>query len=307
MKMWQARVGLLIVALIWAYGYIATAETLKFMSVTQMQVLRFSISVILLCLVFHKRLKKISMKTLVYGVSLGIVFFASMTIHSAALETTTVSKNAFLVVLNVVFVPIIMYFIFKVKIKPYFAFGVLTTLLGFFVLVFNVDILNLGASLASLRSEANLVLGDYLTILAAFIFAVQIVMIGHFVTRDDPINLVIIQLACAAIFSIIFCLINNEPIPIIQMDSEVLMSALPAILYLGCSGCFAFAGQLVIQKYVPASNTAVIFSTESLFAAVFSVFLGLEPFTNGLLVGAIVITIGIIWAETGFKFDEKVS
>ncbi|MDF9867628.1 drug/metabolite transporter (DMT)-like permease [Bacilli bacterium PM5-3] len=307
MKLWQARASLLIVALIWAFGYIATAETLKYISVTQMQVVRFAISVILLCIVFRKRLKLMNKRTVIYGICLGLVFFVSMTIHSVALETTTVSKNAFLVVLNVVFVPLIMYVVFKVKIKWYFVSGLITMIIGFFILVFNIDIFNLASSLASLQGQSTLVLGDYLTIFAAFVFAMQIVMIGYFVTKEDPINLVIIQLSCACIFSLIYCIINKEAIPFISLDSNLLASAFPAIAYLGISGCFAFAGQLIIQQYVPASNVALIFSTESMFASVFSVLLGLEPFTSGLLVGAIVITTGIIWAETGFKFNSEES
>ena len=305
MKLWQARVGLLIIALIWAYGYIATAESIKFMSVTQMQVVRFAITTILLSVVFWKRLIKINKRTVLFGICLGIVFFGSMTIHSVALETTTVSKNAFLVVLNVAFVPLIMYALFKVKIRYYFVLGVITMVLGFFILVFNIDIFNLSSSLAAVEGLDKLVLGDYLTLLAALTFAIQIVMIGYFVTKEDPINLVIIQIGVSFILTLTYCLIFNEPIPLITMDNQDLLNALLPILYLGISGCFAFAGQVVVQKYVPASNVALIFSTESMFAAFFSVFLGMEPFTIGLLIGAIVITLGIVWAETGFKFKEE--
>ncbi|MDL2211944.1 DMT family transporter [Erysipelotrichaceae bacterium OttesenSCG-928-M19] len=305
MKPWQARIGLLAVAIIWAFGYIATAETLKYMSVTQMQVIRFTITALALCIVFHKRLKKITKQTVFFGLALGIVFFASMTIHSEALETTTVSKNAFLVVMNVVFVPIIMYVVFKTKIRSYFAFGVATMIIGFFILVFNVDIFDLANSLASLKSQANIVLGDYLTIIASFIFAMQIVMIGYFVTKDDPINLTIIQMATAAFLSIGYCLVTKQPIPLINLDTASWLPGLWAFLYLGIFGCFAFAGQIVIQKHIPASNVALIFSTESMFASMFSVLLGLEPLTTGLIVGAIVITTGIVWAETGFKFGEN--
>lgn len=305
MKLWQARLGLLGVALLWALGYIATNQAIQYLSVTQMQIVRFAITIFLLCLVFHKRLKKITKKTVILGTLLGLVFFVGMTVHSVALETTTVSKNAFLVVFNIVFVPIIMYFLFKIKLKPYFVLGIITMIIGFFILVFNIDVFNLANSLAFLKTQAYLVLGDYLTLIASFVFAVQIVMIGYFVTKDDPINLVIIQLICAGLFSFIYCLIFQEAIPFINLKFEVWHLALPSVLYLGIAGCFAFVGQIIIQKYVPASNVALIFSTESLFATIFSVLLGLEPFSMGLLIGGIIITIGIIWAETGLKFGNN--
>jgi len=228
-----------------------------------------------------------------------------MTIHSTALETTTVSKNAFLVVFFLAIVPVLMYVFFKVKIKLYFVFGIITMLLGFFILVFDINLLDLAGSLASIRGEANLVLGDYLTLLSAVFFAVHIVIIGYFVTKEDPVNLVTIQLGVACLLSLISCLFNGEPIPFINLNYDILIPVLPSILFLGIAACFTFGGQIYVQKFLPASNTALIFSTESMFAAAFSVMLGKEPLTSGLIVGAIVITLGIVWAETGFKFKEE--
>lgn len=300
MKPWQARVGLLVVAIIWSIGYIATDEAIRYISVTQMQVFRFGLGVIILCIIFHKKLKKITKQTVVYGVSLGLLFFFAMTIHSAALETTTVSKNAFLVVLNVVWVPIIMYVIFKTKIEKYLIFGVITMIVGFFILVFNIDVFNLSKSLADVKSQANLVWGDYLTLFSSVIFAGHIVLIGYAVRRDNAINLVIIQLTTAAILSLLSCIINNEPI--IGIDPKAFSLALPAVLFLGISATVGFTGQIAFQKFLPASNSAIIFSTESLFATLFSVIIGLEPLTSGLFLGGLIITFGIIWAETGFKF-----
>lgn len=302
MKMWQARVGLLFVAIIWAFGYIATLDTLNYMSITQMQVFRFGLSVLLLVIVFHKRLRTINKRAVIYGIILGVVFFVSMTMHSVALEYTTVSKNAFIVILNIVIVPIIMYFAFKVKIQKYYIYGVMTMILGFGFLIFGIDIFNLGYSLQNLGSQMSLNFGDLLTFISAFIFALQIVLIGYFVTKEDPIQLVTIQLLCACVFSYLYSLVVKDPV--FSMDSALIIGALPSIVFLGIAGAFGFAGQLVLQQYMPSSNVAIIFSTESLFATLFSVALGLEPFTSALLIGTVLITLGIIWTETGFNFKN---
>lgn len=302
MKLWQARLGLLIVALIWGMGYIATDESIKHVSVFQMQVFRFGISAIILIIVFYKQMKKIRLRAIIFGVLLGIVFFGAMTLHSAALETTTVSKNAFLVVLNIIFVPIIMYMFFKVKVHKYYFYGVITMLIGFFILIF-INFNNLAASFSDIANQAHLVLGDYLTILASVVFSIQIVMIGLFVQKENAIILVTIQLLTTAIISLIYCLVIGDSVLIVGQPE--FQAAFPAILFLGVAGCVSFGGQIYIQKFLDASDVSVIFSTESLFAALFSVMLGLEPLTMNLAIGAIIITIGIIWAETGFNFKRK--
>lgn len=303
MKPWQARIGLLVVAVIWAIGYIATDLAIVHISVTQMQVYRFTTGALILCIVFHKKLKKINKRTIIYGVSLGLLFFSAMTIHSAALETTTVSKNAFLVVMNVIWVPVLMYLIFKTKIEKHLIFGVVVMIIGFFILVFNIDFFNLSSSITSLKGEAKLVWGDYLTLFSSIIFAAHIVLIGYSVRRDDAINLVIIQLTTAALLSLISCLIKGEPI--LNIDQATFNAALPPVAYLAISSAIGFSGQIAFQEFLPASNSAIIFSTESLFASLFSVMIGLEPLTSGLVFGGVIITLGIVWAETGFDFKEK--
>lgn len=303
MKLWQARLGLLVIAIIWAFGYIATADSLNYMKITQMQVFRFGISVLILVIIFYKRVFQMNKRALFYGSILGVVFFIGMTLHSVALEYTSVSRNAFIIIFNIVFVPILMRIFFKVKIQRYYIYGLITMLFGFVFLIFGVDIFNLKESIIALRSELTLNFGDLLTFISAFIFAVHIVLIGHFVSKEDPIKLVVVQITWAGIFSFIYSIIMNDPI--FSIDSTILIPALPAIIYLGVSGSIGFAGQLVLQQYMPSSNVAVIFSTEALFAALFSITLGFEPFTSSLLIGAILITFGLIWTETGFKFKEK--
>jgi drug/metabolite transporter (DMT)-like permease len=302
MKLWQARIAILMVAMMWGLGYIAIDSAIQYMSVPQMQIPRFILSTILIIVLFRKKLKNISKRAYLYGIALGFIFFLGVTVHSVALETTTISKNSFLVVLTVVFVPIIMYFVYKVKIAPYFIHGVITIIIGFVFLVFNIDIFNLSSSLGALEELSTLVLGDYLTILAALLFSIHVVMVGHYVSRESAIKLTTVQMGTAAILSLIYVVLTGETIPFIGMDNELLMAALPAILYLGISGAFAFGGQIVVQKYLPSSNVAIITSTDSLFATSASVVLGLEMLSAGLIVGAIVIILGIIWAETGFNF-----
>ncbi|MDR1781970.1 MAG: DMT family transporter [Bacilli bacterium] len=305
MSKFKVRLGLLFVAIIWAYGYIATADALEIMNATQMQFLRFFLATLLLCIIFFKKLKLVKKTTIIYGTLIGLVFFIGMTMHTAALATTTVSKNSFLVVTNAVFTPILAFILFREKIKSYLIPGLIIMLIGFFILVFKIDFFNLTSSLSNLKTQSNFVLGDYLTLFSAIFFALQIVLISKYVKSEDPILLVIFQLGSTCIFSLIYCLINKDSIPLITMDNNLLKSCIPAIIYLAFGSCIGFCLQQIFQKYATSTETSLIFSTESLFATIFSVFLGYEFFGSFLVIGGILITLGIICAETGFKFKEN--
>lgn len=304
MSKWKVRLGLLFIAIVWAYGYIATADVLKIMNATQMQFLRFFLATIALSLIFHNKLKSIKQTTLVYGCILGLIFFGGMTMHTAALETTTVSKNSFLVVTNVVFTPLLAFVMFRERIKRYLIPGLIIMLSGFFILVFKINFFKLSASFVQLQAETNLVLGDYLTLGSAVFFSFQIVLIGRFVRKEDPILLVILQMGCACVLALVYCLLSNDPIPLFTMDNALLMSNIPALLYLTFGSCVGFSLQQILQKYASSTETALIFSTESLFATILSVLLGYEAFGSYLVIGGILITVGIIGAETGFKFKD---
>lgn len=299
----KAEFGLLMVAFMWAFGFLATDHSIKFITVMQMQVFRFLIAAVALFIIFHKTLLQINKKTVVKGLILGVVFFAAITFLNKGLETTTISKNAFITITQVLFVPLILRIAFKVKISKDLVYGLMIMIIGFFILIFKVDLFNISHSLVSLKEQSHFVIGDLYTLISGFLFALQIVLSGFFVKRENPINLSTIQLFSAGIFSLIACFILKENILSIEISD--LKSALPSLVLLGLSGAFAYAGQIVFQKDVGASKVSIFLSVESLFATILSIIAGVEIFSSALIIGGIIITLGIIIAETGFGFLSK--
>ena len=303
MKTWQANICLIVVAMIWGAGFVATDEALKYLDPLATQILRFGIAAIILSIIFFKKLKNTSKKALIYGATIGVVFFASMTLQTFGLTDTTVPKNAFITVTNVIWVPIIAFILFKVKPRGYLLWGIIVMMVGFFFLLFEIDIFDLQGSFTALSSQLNATFGDFLTLLCAIGFALHIIMVGRFVKEEDPITILIFQLWVSAILSVVFyTFMEGNPLHISQ---ESIMSAFPALIFMAIfSSVISFGLQLISQQYVPAANAAVILSTEALFASIFAVMMGSEALTISLVISAVVITIGIVWAETGFKFKE---
>ncbi|WP_423364139.1 DMT family transporter [Mycoplasma sp. P36-A1] len=302
MKTYQANILLILAAMFWGMGFVATDVTNKYISPVQMQFMRFGIASIICMVLFRNKWLKVSKKSIIYGVLIGVAFFFAMTAQNYGLAQTTVPKNAFITITNVIWVPLIGWVLFKKKPPLHILKGVIVMLIGFFFLVFDIDIFNLSNSLTSLSSQLNLTFGDFLTLICAFGFAAQIILSDIFVKDEDPITLLIFQLLTSTVLSFIFSLIvdgNPLNIPMENLQPTILpivfMAIFPTII--------SFGAILVAQQYVSASNTAIICSTESLFATFFAIVLGSTPFSSGLIIGGIIITIGIIWAETGFNFD----
>ncbi|MEG0283978.1 MAG: DMT family transporter [Erysipelotrichales bacterium] len=303
MKKWQANIMLVIVAMIWGAGFVATEETLKYLEPLQLQILRFGIAAVVACIIFHKKLFNASKKAIIYGSIIGVVFFLAMTLQTFGLKDTTVPKNAFITVTNVIWVPLFSFIFLKVKPHSYLLLGIVIMLIGFFFLIFEINIFDLGSSLANLQSQMNITWGDFLTLLCAFAFATHIILGGRFVADEDPITILIFQLIVSTILSIVLSFIM-EGNPLAVPMENYKNALLPCIFLAIFSSLISFGFQLIAQQYAPAANVAIICSTESLFASFFAVLLGSVVFTSSLLIAAIVITIGVVYAETGFKFRE---
>ena len=73
MRKYIGEIGLIITAIIWGSGFVASAVSLEYYTPYQILAGRFLIGVLILAIVFHKRLKTIKKSTLIKGSILGIV------------------------------------------------------------------------------------------------------------------------------------------------------------------------------------------------------------------------------------------
>lgn len=305
MKLWQANLALVLITMIWGYGFIATDIALdNGMTTPQTQIIRFGVAALIVAIVFHKQVFSATKNEIKYGIILGIFFGAGMSFQTYGLEYTVVSKSSFITVTNVIFVPILLFIFCKVRPKSYVWYGIITMLLGFVILTFKIDILNLRSSIRNLDVLTSLNKGDFLTLLGALSFAIQLILTSRFVKNERAFSILFFQLFTATFISFVLGVISNEGMFSLEMDA--LVKSIPALVFMTVfSSVISFGGQLVVQKYVPPTNVALIFSTEALFATFFAIFLGYEPYELSIVVGAIIITIGIIWAETNFEFLKR--
>ncbi|MBU5294370.1 DMT family transporter [Anaerosalibacter bizertensis] len=285
-KSLYADLSLLLVAIIWGSGFIVIKNALDFIHPIYILVLRFSLSAVLMALVFWKRFKNTTKEDIKAGSIIGVFLFLAFLTQTIGLKYTTVSKQAFITASYVVMVPFLYWALTNKKPDIY---GFIAAILCF-----------IGVGLLSLEESLSISLGDGLTMICAVFFACHIIAIEYFTKEHDPIILTIIQFAAAAVFSLIVALVFKVDMG--SMNNEIIFS----MLYLAVvSTLIAFGIQNVAQKYTSSTHTAIILSMESVFGSLFSVLLLGEEFTLKLFFGCLIVLIAIITAETKWSFLRK--
>ena len=282
---------LLLVAVIWGTGFTASkiaveSGVLPFWMMT----LRFGIAgiALLFLIIYHK--SKITKKEIKAGIITGIFLYAAFATQTIGIQYTTSAKNAFLTGTNVIFVPYLCWIIFRKKPDK---FALFSTLLAFFgICLLSVDTNELGS--------LSMNKGDIYTLFCALFFALHIIALDYFTKIYDTLILAFLQIIFAFLFSAVSALITG------QVSFGISSQGLLATLYLGIFSTFlAFTIQTAAQKYTSSAKTVVILSTETVFGAVFSIFILNEQFTPKLFIGCLFIFAAIIISETKLNFIYK--
>jgi drug/metabolite transporter (DMT)-like permease len=278
-----ADMALALVAVIWGTGFAAAQMALDAkLSPFQIMTYRFFISSVLMIVIFWKEFKKIRLPEIKAGAVIGVFLFLAFAFQTIGLQYTTPSKNAFITATNVVMVPFLYWILLKKKPDKYSIAGALLTIVGI--------------SFLTLEGSFNVSYGDFLTLICALGFAMHIISIGHYTRKHSPIKLVIIQMIVAFILSLLSLLYTQDAVTLSAKGSF-------AVIYLGVlSTTVAFLIQNIAQKYVNATKTAIILSTEAVFGTLSSiVFLG-ESLNLKMIAGCVIIFTAIIVAETKLSF-----
>lgn len=285
-----AGAGMLLCAFIWGFAFVVVKTSLDMVPPVYMMAFRFTIAAAALCVVFFRRLKKITRETVRCGMVIGIFLFLAYLVQTIGCKYTTAGKNAFLTTIYVILVPFMHYFVSRKKISRY---HIVAAFLAF-----------TGIGLLSLQGDKGINIGDILTVFCGVLFTFQIVFIDIYTEREDPVLLTILQIGFAALFSWILA-------PVVEGSPGKLVASAPLVvsmLYLGLfSTMIAFLLQNVCQKYAHPAAAAVLLSMESVFGVLCSaLFIG-ERMTPRMILGCVLMFAAIIIAQTlGNGKDEGV-
>lgn len=284
MKGIQAEIYLLCIVIIWGSTFALMKGILDQILPLTFLAYRFFLAAFVLSVIFWKRLKNIDNITLRKGWLIGVFLFLGYTFQTVGLKYTTATKTGFITGLSVVLVPIISYLFIKEKINRNSVVGVIFAVIGLWFL--NYD------------SNFSFNFGDFLVLLGAVSFAMHIISVGLYAKKVDYIPLVIVQLATVFVLCLLMAIIFEGPALHLSYSFNIWWIIILTGVF---ATALAFYMQNRFQRYSTATKTAIIFSGEPIFAAVFAYLLLGEKVGVIAWVGGLLIIFGMIVSQSKFK------
>jgi len=277
-----AQLALLLVALIWGWTFVLVKESLEATGTFSFLFYRFLLASVVLALLFGGRLRaRVPGRVWLQGALVGLVLFCGYWFQTWGLVYTTATKSGFITGLSVVLVPVLGVRLFKARIVRRAWTGALLSALGLGLIVF-------GAGGAQVAFNP----GDALTLLCALSFALHILLVGRYARPENYVFLLLVQIGTVTVLSALgVSAAEGWRWP----EGAALWRAIALTAVLATA--LAFWIQNRFQPHSTAAQTAVIFSSEPAFAALFGVWLLGERLAALQWAGAASILIAMLVAQ----------
>ncbi len=281
----KADLILFLVAAIWGAAFLFQKQGVLAIGACTFVALRVLISaVMVLPLAWRefKTLPKIPRALKFELVFLCTVFVVGVLFQHLGLKSTSVTNAGFLTGLYVLFVALICRFIYKQTVSKFLFPAALLSVVG-------IGMLSGGGDLSQMNW------GDLLVILCAVSFGFQVALIGRIMKAvPAPYCVSFLQYAVTVLIAALLASLWEQP------HLTDVWGMRWALLYAGAlSGGVAYTLQVVAQQFTPASDSAVIMSLESVFAAILGVGVNGDAFTFKIAGGCLLILVAIALVEFG--------
>jgi drug/metabolite transporter (DMT)-like permease len=277
----RAELVLLAVTVAWGGSFLVVKESLATFAPFTLVAARFAIATAALALAFRSGAFALGAPGPSHArVACGIggLLFVAFAFQTAGLQFTTPARSGFITATYVAMVPLLARFVLKRSPRKRVLVAVLAAVAGLFLLT------SPGAAGANL--------GDALTLLSALAFAAHMIALDRWALAMPAAGLAFVQMAVVAGIALPLA-VAFEPAP-----RAIAAPTWAALAYLGliCSAG-GFLAQTWGQRHTSPVRTGLIFSLESLFAALLSVALGAETLTPLQWLGGLLLVVGVVAGE----------
>ena len=161
-----------------------------------------------------------------------------------------------------------------------------------------------GAGSISGPPKLDLSLGEVLTIIAAFVFGVQIIITDRFTRQCDPIAITQVSFLCVTVLGAITLIWGWMIGPDFEISAfrRLLLDPSfvePVLLSAVLGNVVALTLMMRFQKTLSPVRAAIIYGLEPVWAAIFAIWLGFAQPTSWLFIGGGALLLGNIIAELG--------
>jgi drug/metabolite transporter (DMT)-like permease len=275
---------LVMVTLIWGSTFVILRDVVAQVSPFILLSVRLVIASVALALLLTatRRWRGLTWRELRWSSLIGAALWGGYAFQTLGLQYTTASNAGFITGLSAVMVPLLGLVILKRAPDSWSLAGVLFCTAGLAMLVLNIE------------HGIHINQGDPLVLACAVSVAFQIVLVSHVSGWVDPLRNATIQIATAALLSVLCAFIFERPVVGLKVDIWL------AVAYLGIPAtALAIGIQTTVQSFTTAVHTALIFTLEPVFAALFGFWLQGDRLGPVGLFGAVLILIGMLTAELG--------
>ncbi|MEE1042758.1 MAG: DMT family transporter [Clostridia bacterium] len=289
-KRFASNCMLVLTAMIWGFAFVAQKEASDYIGSLTFIAIRFllgGIALIPVIFIFERSDLKDKAKlltTVKYGIVTGCFLFTASLLQQVGIAVSTqANKAGFITGLYTVLVPIIGIFMGK-KARINIWVGAILAVAGLYMV--------------SVVGAPVVEFGDLLLLIGAFFWAGHILSIDKFIDKVSPIKFSAVQFVTSSILGFVF-------LPFFELSTfsmANIMSAGVSLLYAGImSSGVAYTLQIIGQKNSGPTESAIIFSLESVFCAVGCMLLLGETMSLTAVFGCVLIFAGIVISQLEFK------
>lgn len=274
-----AALALTGVTVVWGSTFVLAQSLIATMPVSSFMFWRFAIAAVALAAARPRAITTIAARDRRRAVAIGLVVGAGFALQTLGLRYTTASVSGFVTGMFVVLTPVMSGLLFRESVSASVRWGVALAMVGLAVLSLH------GSSVG---------LGEAVTLVAAVAFAAQIAMLGQWATSRNAYGVTLVQLGVVAVVGAGLTVLDGGP----RLPASA--GAWGALAFLGLvASALAFTVQTWAQSQMSATRTAVIMTSEPLWAGIVAVVVAGEQAGVRLLVGGSFVLLAMYVVELG--------
>jgi drug/metabolite transporter (DMT)-like permease len=268
---------LVAVTAVWGVTFVQVKDAVAIYPLFAFLALRFAIASCTLGVPAARRLRSLGRAGAGAAALAGSLLGGGYVLQTAGLERTSVSSTGFITGLYVVLTPLLALAFFRVRIGAAAWCG--------------VALATLGLGLLS-GIHGGSVAGDLLVLAGALVYSLQIVLMERYAPRYDALAFTLVEMLTAFAGLLVIAVASG------QLGVPHGSTVWGALLVTGVfASALAFLAQTWAQRQASATQTALAFSLEPVWAAFFGFTLAGDRLGALGWVGCVVIMAGIVLAE----------
>ena len=251
MNRYKAALLLLTTTFFWGVTFTVVKQSIESVDVFVFLAQRFILAFLFIVPIGLYKGRRLDGAALLRGGIMGVLLFGAYAFQTVALCYTSASNTGFLTGLNVVFVPVIAAFVLRHRVALAVKCAVVLAVIGLLLLCGN--------------GSLGLNKGDVLAALCAICVSLHIIGTGEYVRHSDFYWLTVVQLGVVALLSYSVAFVRGKEVMVWYPHLLI-----PLLICSLIATVFAFLVQSSMQRYISHTNTALIFCTEPVFAALYA-------------------------------------